>query len=461
MRPSTVPADSSFMRELKRLLQLLTSVSDADSLVSLFSDSHRYLRFIAASAATRAQQTEPSKPELMPQLWFLAEKVLRLTEGNNSSDTLIRSARMLGSLQLTAPESPRRWRELQFGYKLLYRATLSLRLLDHALHHQLVTDITLTEHFHSRRYSDDDCPYRLNVQLPLVIAVMLLDCGQLDSDAIRILIGFAGDQDSSRSLQSEERQQYLAVSQLAQKHLLQSCLSPLPYRGNSKAEKQLHLQQQQQRLQFIRQLLTDTVPSTKPEAEPNTTQSNASSMPILSLPQVYSSMVLPGRRCYQYEALPKASLLLRDSVSRGQFPPLWVKHLLQITGVFPQGFGIAFIPAQHDSAFAEKYELAIVNQLYPPSPAEPLCRIVSRNLQYRRGGHNCKVSMAHNLYFKPARDRLAIIPEQRLQEILTQLSADWEPGQLRRFLPRCWQPQQFFSQSEHQNLWNNAIQQSG
>src|SRR5690606_4858802 len=103
--------------------------------------------------------------------------------------------------------------------------------------------------------------------------------------------------------------------------------------------------------------------------------------------QVYSSIVLPGRHRYQYEALPKASLLLKDSVSRGQFPAIWVKHLLTITGIFPQGFGIAFIPAKQDSAFAEKYELAIVNQLYPPSPAEPLCRIVSRNLQYRRGGH--------------------------------------------------------------------------
>ena len=453
MRPSTVPADSSFMRELKRLLQLLTSVSDAESLVSLISDCHRYLRFVSASTGSRAQQTEPAKPELMPQLWFLAEKILRLTEGNSSSDTLVRSARMLGSLQLTAPESPRRWRELQFGYKLLYRATLSLRLLDHALHHQLVTDATLLEHYHARHYINDDCPYRLNVQLPLVIAVMLLDCGQLDTDAIRILIGFAGEQDSSRSLQNDEREQYLAVSHLAQQQLLQNYLTPLPYRGNSKVEKQLHLQQQQQRLQLIRQLLNGTAP--------NTGQSSAASMPILSLPQVYSSMVLPGRQRYQYEALPKASLLLRDCVSRGQFPAIWVKHLLQITGVFPQGFGIAFIPAQHDSAFAEKYELAIVNQLYPPSPAEPLCRIVSRNLQYRRGGHNCKVSMAHNLYFKPARDRLAIIPEQRLQDILTRLSADWEPGQLRRFLPRCWQPQQFFSQSEHQNLWNNAIQQSG
>lgn len=441
MRTSTLPADSSFMRELKRMLLALTSVSDADSLVSLLSDSHRFLRFAGSTPAGDAAIT---RPQLMPQLWYLGEKILRLTEGNTAADSLVRSARMLGSLQLTAPESPRRWREIQFGYKLLYRATLTLRLLDHALQHKLLTDSVLLQYFTQRRFADDNCPYRLNVQLPLVVAVMLLDCGLLDVDAITVLTGYTGEQDASRNMLSEERQQYLATSRAAMVRLLDHALQLLPYRGSSKQEKQQHQLQQQHKINFIKQLLNANLDSV------------SSLTPLLSLPQVYSSIVLPGRHRYQYEALPKASLLLKDSVSRGQFPADWVKHLLSITGIFPQGFGIAFIPAQRDSTFAEKYELAIVNQLYPPSPAEPLCRIVSRNLQYRRGGHNCQVRVDHNLYFKPARERLSVIPPQRLQEILTQLSADWEPGQIRRYMPRCWQPQQFFSQSEHQNLWNNA-----
>jgi hypothetical protein len=151
--------------------------------------------------------------------------------------------------------------------------------------------------------------------------------------------------------------------------------------------------------------------------------------------------------------------LLKDSVSRGLLNAMMVKHFLKITGIFPQGFGIVFTPSQQDGIAAERYEMAVVNQLYPANIAEPLCRIVSRNLQYRRGGHNCVVSVEHNLYFKPARDRLAVIPSQRLEDILARLSADWQPGQLRRFMPRCWHPEQFFSQAEHQNLWNNAPQQ--
>ncbi len=437
-------ADSSFMRELRRLLTRLTSVADPDSLVSLLTDYYRFVRF---SQGSRSQETVTRKPELMPQLWFLAEKILRFTEGDNTNETLTRSARMLGCLQLTTPVSGRRWRELQFGYKLLYRATLSVRLLEHALQHKLLSEPLLQLYFEQRVSGNDDCPYRLNVQLPLVVAVMLMDAGQLEPESVTLLTGYAGELDSARALAPQERTEYLQHCQLATMQVVTHALDVTPYRGNSKQEKQQYLQLQQQRLSFIRQLIQQ-------QHDPASALGN-----VLKIPQVYSSMVLPGRQRYIYEALPKASLLLKDSVSRGQLHGVLVKHFLRITGVFPQGFGIAFTPLSAEGTPQEKYELAVVNQLYPPNIAEPLCRIVSRNLQYRRGGHNCQVSLDHNLYFKPARERLAVMPPQRLEEILAQLSADWQPGQLRRFIPRCWHPEQFFSQAEHQNLWNNAPQQ--
>jgi hypothetical protein len=440
----TISADSSFLRELKRVLARLTAVADAESLVSLLTD---YFHFFRATGNASAKDATTAKPELMPHLWFLAEKLLRFTEGSNDGETLTRSARVLGCLQLTVPVSGRRWRELQFGYKLMYRATLSLRLLDHALQHKLVADPVLQLYFDQRIAGNDDCPYRLNVQLPLVIAVMLMDAGQLSPDAVTLLTGYAGELDSARALAAEERAEYLQRCQKASQQLLHNALELLPYRGNSKQEKQQHVLLQQQRLNLIRQLI-------QLQTNPTSALGN-----VLKIPQVYSSMVLPGRQRYVYEALPKASLLLKDSVSRGLLNAMMVKHFLKITGIFPQGFGIVFTPSQQDGMAAERYEMAVVNQLYPANIAEPLCRIVSRNLQYRRGGHNCVVSVEHNLYFKPARDRLAVIPSQRLEDILARLSADWQPGQLRRFMPRCWHPEQFFSQAEHQNLWNNAPQQ--
>ena len=429
------------MRDLKRVLARLTAVSDAESLVSVVTDYYRYLRFSQGSADNSAV-----KPLLMPQLHFFAETILRFTEGAGRDDTLTRSARLLGCLQLTVPSSGRRWRELQFGYKLLYRACLSLRLLDHVLQHQLLPEPALQQYFASREPGNDDCPYRLNVQLPLVIAVMLLDVGQLEPDAVTLLLGYAGELDPTRAMANDERADYLQRCHSATAQLVSTGLDLMPYKGNSKQQKQQHQLLELQRLNLIRQLIAQ-------QADPASLLGN-----MLKIPQVYSSMVLPGRQRYAYEALPKASLLLKDSVSRGQLSGILVQHFLRITGIFPQGFGIAFTPNQQDNSLPEKYELAIVNRLYPATLSEPLCRIVSRNLQYRRNGHNCSISIEHNLYFKPARERLAVIPPQRLAEILARLNADWQPGQLRRFIPRCWQPEQFFEKPEHQNLWNTAPQ---
>lgn len=431
---------SSYMRDLQRLLQSLTSVQQTDSIVSLLSDSLRYIRFV--EGAPGAGVTEA--PQLMPAVWFTAEKILRLTEGLNQADSLIRSAKLLGTLQLLAPDSSRRWRELQFGYKLLYRATLALRLLDHALEHKLLNDEQWQFWYAGRSYNDDDCSYRNQLQLPLLAAIMLQDAGLLEDEATMLLGGYADHLDTRRRLNSDEREHYLKVSQRARDKLLQHSLTPLEYRGNSRAERDQFLSLQQQQLGLIKHWLNSTDQTQHPSQ-------------LLKVVQLYSSMVLPGRDRYQYESLPKASLLLRDAVSRRQVTASWVQHLLKITGVFPQGYGIAFIP-QHSATAGQKYELAIVNQLYPPNLAEPLCRVVSRNLQYRRGGHNCQISVKNNLYFKPARQRLSVIAPQRLQEILTQLTTDWQPGQIRHYLPRCWQPQNFFNDPNHHNLWNNAPQ---
>ncbi|NRQ41723.1 hypothetical protein HRH59_03950 [Rheinheimera sp. YQF-2] len=431
---SNSPADSVFMRELKRVLNSLSTPASALSLVSIAADFFR---------ATHSSVTPPTA---MAELSFLAEKILQLTEGQNNAETLTRSARLLGILQLTVPKSKRRWREVQFGYKALYRAALSLRLLQHMLTQQLLNDPWIEQHYAQRDAKDPQCPFRLNVQLPLVMAVLLLDVGMLHPKALAVLAGNNGTLDPQRALQSEERHQLLQLSTTARQHFFSLALAVVRFRSNNKQEQQLDMAQQQQRLDFTERLLAAA-------GDPNSAVGS-----LLKVPQVYSSIVLPGRQRFAYEALPKATLLLKDAVKRGELNALYTGHLLKITGVFPQGFGVAFIPAQTDLSVQEKYELAIVNQLYPAKAEEPLCRVVSRNLQYRRGGHNSCISVANNLYFKPARDRLAIMPPQRLQEILAGLSADFEPGQLRRFIPRCWHPEQFFSQSEHQNLWNNAPQ---
>ena len=48
------------------------------------------------------------------------------------------------------------------------------------------------------------------------------------------------------------------------------------------------------------------------------------------------------------------------------------------------------------------------------------------------------------------------LPE--MEELLNMLYQDGEAKYLSRLVPKCWQPENFFSVPEHQNLWHSAQQ---
>ena len=436
MRTSTrlATSDSIFMRELRSVLQAIYSPTSDDSIHTIiqqyFDPSYTHDESNAILATERLRD--------------LAEKILLLAEGNSRNETLTRSARVLAALQLTVPHSSKRWYEVHFSIKILYRTVLSLRLLMHMLENNQMKHDWILQQYQLQKTGDNNCPFRQNVQIPIIIAPLLMDSGQLHPDITDMLSGESKELDPLRNLQAEEREQFLVTNKSARLDVTKSILTALPQKANTRDERESDLLLQNKVLDFCRECLSKL-------DEPKSLLGN-----LLKIPQVYSSIVLPGRKRFVYEALPKAALLLRDAVKNSQLNGTLVDQLLTITGVFPQGYGIVFIPEQSTNILHEKYELAVVNQLYPPRAVEPLCRIVTNNLMFRKGGYNCRLSVANNLYFKVARKKLAVVPEHRLQNILSNLSADFHPGQLRHSLPRCWLPDQFFSQPEHQNLWNNA-----
>lgn len=421
--------ETVFMRNLKRIM------------AALYTDEIS----LTAQAEQFYQPTDSEPVNLWPDLLFTAERILLLSEGATQQETLTRSAKMLGSLQLIVPDETRRWREVQFSYKPIYRAVLALRLLGHALEHNQLTDSKWQSYYSARQLNTVDCQYRQHMQIPLIIAILLLDYGLLQASTAAILYGNTIQQlDPLRAMTNQERTEFNKVNQAARLELAQQGLQATPYQGHCKNEQLQHQQTQQSQLTLVQLLIQQM-------ENPDSILGN-----IVKIPQVYSSVVLPGRNRFRYEALPKVALILKQAAKRQQLNALLVDQLLRITGIFPQGYGIAFLPKQLDISIQEKYELAIVNQLYPTSPEQPLCRVVTRYLQYRRGGNNCQISVEYNLYFKPARDKLTIMPEAKLRDILSKLSADWHPGQIRRLVPRYWQPQEFFSHPEQQNLWNQA-----
>ncbi|MDX1537101.1 hypothetical protein [Arsukibacterium sp.] len=392
-------------------------------------------------------QYQDEKGRLMrwADLQLLAEQLLQLSEGESNSETLAFSARLLGCLQIMVPTAKRQRERVQFAYKPLYRAVLSLRLLDHLLAQQLLDEPALVSHYQLRnRQAPDDCPYRQHVQLPIVMAILLQDIGLLHPDALGIIQGELAQFDSGRPLNIDERSRLLKISSDASLALLEQGFGIAPYKGNNKAEREQYFAAQQQRLHWLSQLL---------QLDPTDKTLFGS---LLKVPQVYASIVLPGRQRFNYALLPKAALLMREGARRNEYNGLLVDQLLRITGLFPQGYGVVFTPLAADNQPQDRYEFAIVNGLYPQKPEQPNCRVVSRQQQYRNTGIDISLQTDYNLYFKVARERLEVLPEHRLKALLNALYQDGEARYLRKLLPRCWQPEQFFTEPAHQNLWQNA-----
>lgn len=390
-------------------------------------------------------QDERARLMRWADLQMLAEQLLKLSEGESNGETLAFSARLLGCLQIMVPTAKRQRELVQFAYKPLYRAVLSLRLLDHLLAQQLLDEPALVSHYQLRnRQAPDDCPYRQHVQLPIVMAVLLQDIGLLHPEALGIIQGELAQFDPDRPLNLDERERLLKVSSEASLALLQQGFGIAPYKGNDKIEREQYFAAQQQRLHWLSQLL-QLNPADK------TLFSG-----LLKVPQVYASIVLPGRQRFNYALLPKAALLMREGAKKNEYNGLLVDQLLRITGLFPQGYGVVFTPLAADNQPQDRYEFAIVNGLYPQKPEQPNCRVVSRQQQYRNTGLDISLQTDYNLYFKAARERLAVLPEHRLKALLNALYKDGEERYLRKLLPRCWQPEQFFTEPAHQNLWQNA-----
>ncbi|MDP4530000.1 hypothetical protein Q3O59_13300 [Alkalimonas delamerensis] len=468
--PSKKPASNVFIRQLHSLLQMLYHPSQPQQ--SLFGLMRAYFQQDEGALAELQQteqrwrqaradkdpalsdyrrrytalshQLEQQRLQRLEQTISCCEQLLQLCEGESKAETLMRSARLLGSLQLLVPTESKRSLEVQFSYKLLYKMTLTLRLLQHRLEQELMPASWQLIWQARQPEAALHCPYRNHLQLPVLLAVMLQEYGQLHDAAQRLLFNAERRLDPLTELDNEARYQFLLQSHQGSLALLRHGLGAWPYQGKDKADRLRHEQQQQTQQQWITELL---------EAAQVAGQGRGN---LLKVPQVYASIVMPGRKRFNYEALPKAALLLRQGVQQQQYSADWVDQLLRITGLFPQGYGLAFIPSKPSPKGRDKYEFAIVNALYPAEPHVPQCRVVTRDLQYRNTGKDCLVPTAQNLYFRPARKQLEVVPQERLREILTKLFADAEQRFLRQWLPRCWQPNDFFSQPAHQNLWNKG-----
>lgn len=382
----------------------------------------------------------------------LCRDILSLSEANNNGSTHSNSAKMLGTILLLSPTEGKQVAKANQKSKHLYKAILSLRLLDQLLIDSVIKNEYVLGKYQDRKIFDPEdknqtfegCPFREDIQIPLLLAVLLQDIGQCHVKSIEILKGKEGNKNEFRVLERDERKAFLTNSFEQTLRFVQKVVGPARYIGNSKDERKVFNQNEKTKLTFILTLL-------KSALDPKEGVGN-----LLKVPQVYTSVVLSTKSNFAYHTLPRVSLVIDKGAEQGAFSEAAAKSMMKILGVFPQGFGITYIPKGSDNNDLERYEYAIVVGLYPSQSNVPICRAATRNLEFFSAGTNYRIKPDNNLYYAKARKKLEIVSEKRLREILQMLWSNYNEEKDLELIPKCWSPYDFFAYKKHQNLWNRT-----
>lgn len=403
------------------------------------------LKTATAELKQAQQQLEDERLQRVRLLKKACRGVLSLLDGDNKEECRAMAARSLGTIALISPTYGPKVAQINARTKHVYKAILALLLLQQLLHNKLIRNSYVLSRIDSQQSPTAISPAFIEeVQLPLIAACLLQDIGLQHPAAQRILTGVDGTLDPYRVLPAAEREALLEICYTQSQRFVTEGLGLDSYVGNSKAERDAFLAREQENQDFTLHLLQSAI-------APEDGIGN-----LLKIPQVYTSVVLPSKSNYQYEQIAKVSALLKAGVEKGWYPAKIVDNLLQITGIFPQGFGITYIPKDSDRRDLDRYEYAIVNGLYPFEPEQPICRQVTRNLKFNNFGINVVVAPDNNLFFPMAQQKLEKISEERLREILLQLVSNFEERMEMDLIPRCWHPDEFFHYSKNQNLWNRT-----
>ncbi len=414
-----------------------TKKNDAEKLKKKLDHCRKQVKDYEAELAER-------RLTRLHKLKSICDEILSLCIGQNMDATNRKYAKLLGTLALRAPDRENATLQYNQQGQHLYQAVLSLKLLDQLLDDRRINNEYILERSLQNK-NDENSPFRSEVQIPLLITALLQGVGNCHPDAQKILKGETGDQDEFRLLEKNERLELLKCTYQQDLNYLIDGLGVDKYVGHSRIERDLFNQKEEEKLAFIRILLKSAV---------NPKQGIGN---LTKIPQIYTSVALSTKRNSSYASLPRVFLMLNKGVEKNVLSKAVVDSLLKITGVFPQGFGIAYIPKNPDGFDLDRYEYAIVNTLYPKDAQNPICRIATKNLVFTSSGPDLCIGPDNNLHYPAARKKLEKINPERLKEILSQLWNNFEVRQKQvDLIPKCWHPHEYFSCARQQNIWNKA-----
>jgi len=427
-----------------------------DSVLERAINYYEHHEFIASDAATSPEGQALYKLEQTERhghLQAICHEIIELTEGDTFEESNRKSAQLLGTIQLISPTEGSKIAANNEQCKALYKSILSLRLLDRLLLNNEVVDPYITKvltGFEGQSFAELDVEARLRftdlVRMPLIMAALLQDIGQNHAQAKKILSGEDGKQDPHRTLEVEDRKKLLQINYKQTLIYISDGIGIPSYVGNSKAERDQFVIDERLKHQFINLLIKSSFKAKQGIGN------------LLKIPQIYVSIVFSTKASYSYKVLPKVFQVLNKNAELGTCSQKVVDALYQIMGMFPQGYGVIYMPEDAMGVQGGCYEYAIVNRLYPPVPEQPLCRIVTRKLTFISYGHNTEVKKKNNLYFPHMAKKVASLSKERLNEIFELLSSNYKERQQLDLLPRCWHANEFFSVKEFQKLWNKEEQ---
>ena len=402
------------------------------------------------------QELKDESDERHKYLLEICQEIVRLSEGNNLAESNKKSAQFLGTIQLLSPTEGKKVAEVNECNKPLYKAILCLRLLD-----KLCLDkTTIIKEAQIKKYlseadiahfsewkeegSETYQSFVENIKIPLLMAALLQDIGHFHQDAQRIVKGEDGTLDPHRTLPVDDRKALLQINYRETIRFLVEGIGAPTYIGNSKADRDKFNVAEHKKLVFIKNLLKSAI-------SPKQGIGN-----LLKVPQIYTSIILSTKASYNYKLLPKVYQALNLNAENGSCSQIVVDALRAITGDYPQGFGITYIPKDSDGKLGDHYEYAIVNSLYPDNPEFPCCRTATRNLTFLGHGQDIIITQEVNLYNTETAQGFASLSKERLNEILELLSSNYQERKNLDLLPRCWHAGEYFSLKSHQKLWNKS-----
>ncbi|WP_286233822.1 hypothetical protein [Thalassotalea sediminis] len=417
------------------------------------ADAKRQIEKLERNYRDLKQESKLESSDRYNYLYTVCKDILELTEGNNFAETIRKSAQVLGTIQLLCPTEGKRVPEANERNKPFYKAVLTLRLLDQLYIDQVIAvkdghvksvigDITGEDYkLMQEKTPEIYAEFVEKVQIPVMMASLLQDIGHFHPDAQRIVRGEDGTQDPHRTLPVEERKQLLQINYRETIRFLIEGIGAPMYVGNSKADREKFNIAEHKKLVFIKHLLKNAI-------APKQGIGN-----LLKVPQIYASIILSTKPSYNYKLLPKVYQALNKNAEKGACSQVVVDTLRTITGDFPQGFGVTFIPQDSDGRHGEHYEYAIVNQLYPNNPEHPKCRTATRGLTFIGRGQDIEIVDDISLYNTQTAKKFAALSKDRLNEILEKLASNYQERKKLDLLPRCWNAGEYFGMKNHQKLW--------